>query len=86
MGYVFNPTYYANKYSDLKAAFGYNDTKLFNHFVTYGMKEKRQAIANFNVDAYMKNNPELVASYGNNYPSYYEHYCRFGYKEGRKAT
>lgn len=86
MGYVFNPTYYANKYADLKSAFGYNDTKLFNHFITYGMKEKRQAISNFNVDAYMKNNPGLVSSYGNNYPAYYEHYCRFGYKEGRKAT
>lgn len=85
-GYVFNPTYYADKYADLKTAFGYDDKKLFNHFCTYGMKEKRQAISSFNVDAYMKNNADLVKAYGNDYPKYYEHYCRYGYKEGRKAT
>jgi hypothetical protein len=49
---VFNPTYYANKYADLKNAFGTDATKLFNHFITYGMKEKRQASENFNVIIY----------------------------------
>lgn len=85
-GYVFNPTFYADKYPDLKQAFGYNDTKLFNHFCTYGMNEGRQASANFNLQAYKNNNIDLVKEYGNNNPLYYEHYCRFGYKEGRKAT
>ena len=86
LGYVFNPTYYADKYADLKKAFGTDDKKLFSHFVVYGMNEKRQAISNFNVDAYMKNYPALVKQYGADYPLYYEHYCRFGYAEGRKAT
>ena len=85
-GYVFNPNYYADHNADLKAAFGYDDKKLFNHFCTYGMKEGRQAISNFNLSAYKQNNPDLVQAYGNNNPAYYEHYCRYGYKEGRKAT
>ncbi len=85
-GYVFNPNYYADHNSDLKNAFGYDDKKLFNHFCTYGMKEGRQAISNFNLSAYKQNNPDLVQAYGNNNPAYYEHYCRYGYKEGRKAT
>lgn len=85
MGYVFNPTYYANKYSDLKKAFGTNDKKLFEHFTKYGMKERRQAASNFNVDVYMANYPSLVTDYKKDYPAYYEHYCRFGYNEGRNA-
>ena len=85
-GYVFNPTYYADKYADLKQAFGYDDKKLFNHFCEYGMKEGRQADSIFNVYAYMSNYPDLKNAYGNNLPPYYEHFCRFGYKEGRKAT
>lgn len=83
-GYVFNPSYYA-EYTDLRNAFGYNDKKLFEHFCTYGMKEGRQASANFNLQAYKNNNIGLVKEYGNNNPLYYEHYCRFGYNEGRKA-
>jgi hypothetical protein len=84
--WVFNPTYYADKYPDLKAAFGYDGAKLFDHFTTYGMKEKRQAIATFNVEAYANNNPDLRTAYGMNWPAYYEHYCRYGHNEGRKAV
>ena len=32
---------YANDYADLKAAFGYNATALYNHYVTYGIAEER---------------------------------------------
>lgn len=85
-GYVFNPNYYADKYADLKSAFGYDDKKLFDHFLQYGRKEGRQASANFNLDAYKKNNPDLVKAYNNDNILLYEHYCRFGYNEGRKAT
>lgn len=93
MGYVFNPKFYADKYKDLKDAFGYDDKKLFEHFCKYGMFEyiennndyPRQAIASFNCKAYMRNYPTLVDEYKDNYSLYYEHYCRFGYKEGRKA-
>lgn len=38
---VFDPTYYANKYDDLKKAFGTNTDKLFAHFVSHGMQEAR---------------------------------------------
>ena len=38
----FNSTYYSEKYSDLKAAFGTNETKLRNHWLKNGMKEGRQ--------------------------------------------
>lgn len=83
---VFNPIYYANKYSDLKKAFGTNSTKLFDHFKSYGMKEGRQASENFNVIVYKNNHTDLRKVFGNNMSEYYKHYLQFGIKEGRKAT
>lgn len=82
---VFNPTYYVNKYADLKKAFGTNEDKLFNHFLQYGMKEARQAIEDFNVNIYKSRYADLQKAFGNNMPDYYKHYIKYGYKERRKA-
>lgn len=83
---VFEPTYYSNKYADLKKAFGTNADKLFNHFLTYGMKEGRQACETFNVNVYKKTYVDLQKAFGNNLPEYYKHYIRYGHKEGRKTV
>lgn len=82
---VFDPTYYANKYGDLKKAFGSNANSLWNHFKTYGLKEGRQGSANFNVIAYKNRYADLQKAFGNNLPEYYKHYVQFGNKEGRSA-
>lgn len=82
---VFNSSYYADKYPDLKAAFGLNESKLLNHFITYGMKEGRQGIKSFNVQAYKNRYADLQQAFGDNLSAYYEHYITNGYKEGRKA-
>jgi hypothetical protein len=82
---VFNPTYYSNKYADLKTAFGNNEKKLFEHFIEYGMIEGRQASSNFNVNAYRSNYKDLQKAFGDNLPKYYRHYIEFGYTEKRKS-
>lgn len=84
-GIVFNATYYANKYPDLKNAFGYNHDKLLNHFLNNGIKESRQACSSFYVIAYKNNNPDLQKAFGNNLVAYVDHYLTFGYKENRKT-
>ena len=87
---VFDPTYYSNKYSDLKSAFGTNATLLFNHFINNGMKEMRQASAKFNVQAYATRYADLRNAFGaltaNNAVLYYNHYCTNGLKEGRNGV
>lgn len=82
---VFNPTYYAEKYSDLKAAFGTDEKKLFEHFIMFGMDEGRQAIESFNVQAYKNRYEDLRNAFGDELPKYYEHYIQFGYNEKRDA-
>ena len=38
---MFDAQYYADSYADLKAAFGYNAERLYNHYLTCGIKEGR---------------------------------------------
>lgn len=83
---VFNPTYYADRYPDLKNAFGADSTALFRHFCTYGMAEGRIASANFNVIVYKNNYADLRNAFGNNLPLYYKHYITHGYKENRTCV
>ena len=82
---VFDATYYANKYSDLKAAFGTDATKLYQHFITYGIYEGRQGCAAFNVQQYLKKYSDLKDAYGNDYAKALNHYLVHGYNEGRRA-
>ena len=80
---VFDATYYANKYSDLKAAFGTDATRLYNHFVNSGVKEGRQASPMFSVDYYLKNNADLKAAFGSNRESAFNHFVAHGINESR---
>ena len=83
---VFDPEYYANKYADLEGAFGHDPIQLWNHFITFGMHELRQASAEFDPKVYIEKYEDLRKAYGDNYPLYYWHYCYFGKKEGRTAS
>lgn len=83
---VFDPDYYANKYADLEGAFGNDHAALWNHFITFGMNELRQASEEFDPRAYIDRYEDLRKAYGDNYPLYYWHYCYFGKNEGRQGS
>lgn len=72
--------------SDLVALFDTNQYRYFQHFITSGMKEGRQAKKTFNLTAYKANNPDLVSQFGSDNTKYYLHYMSSGQTEGRKAT
>ena len=80
---VFNPTYYANKYADLKKAFGTDGNKLYQHFLDYGAKEGRQASAMFNVNTYLEKNSDLKKAFGTDYKAAIKHFASNGIKEIR---
>ena len=87
---VFDHKFYADANADLKAAFGYDKTKLFNHFINNGSKENRygKTISTFNVEVYASHSPDLVKAFGalpQNGLAYYKHYCTNGYKENRRV-
>ena len=80
---VYSYDYYHAKYADLRRAYGTNRQKYIRHFVLYGMKEGRQAKADFVVLYYRNRYADLRKAYGNNLMKYYVHYIRYGRKEGR---
>ena len=85
MSPVFDPDFYRDAYPDVVAIYGTAPAKLFEHFCNYGMKEGRQAHAEFNVTKYRANYIDLQNAYGNDLVEYYVHYVVFGKNEGRKA-
>ena len=82
---VFNASYYLNRYPDLKATFGSDEIAALRHFVNYGMREGRQASADFSVQVYMARYADLANAFGNNLPEYYYHYISLGESEHRAA-
>lgn len=83
---VFNPTYYANKHTDVVKVYGNTPSRLFEHFTEYGMVEGRQGSSDFNVEVYKSRYTDLQQAFRDDFPSYYRHYIEYGYKEGRSAT
>ena len=81
--HVFDAEYYLNTYADLKAAFGNDEKKAFQHFLKYGMREGRQGNAAFNVHSYIYMYADLRKAFGNDLVKYYQHYLRYGRREGR---
>ena len=83
---VYNYHYYISKYPDVAVAFGGDQQKTIAHFVTFGMKEGRQANSNFNVQDYKSTYKDLRQVYDYDLAKYYNHYIKYGQGEGRKAT
>ena len=74
-----------NKYADLEAVIGHNPERLWNHFCLYGMKEFRQASANFNPQIYKDRYKDLQEAFKDDNPKYYWHYVAFGINENSIA-
>lgn len=83
---VFDPTFYAERYPDLKEFYGDSAEGLFAHFLNSGMREAREGSAEFDPKSYRLEYADLRAQYGTNWPLYYSHYMHFGKSEGRNGS
>ena len=83
---IFDYKFYADKYPDLKQAFGYNETALKNHWLTNGIKEGRQSSAVFDLKYYVYNNEDIKKAFGTNYNSAYNHFITIGFSELRPSS
>ena len=82
---VFNAAYYSSHYSDLMINYGTDERLLLQHFLSYGMKEGRQASEEFNVKAYRDRYADLQKAFGDDLKAYYLHYIHYGKTEGRNG-
>ena len=77
---------YADDYTDLKAAFGYDEQALLNHYLTYGIAEKRSMSGGLlDVVKYRETYADLDAAFGDNWDAYVEHFLTYGIYEGRDS-
>lgn len=82
---VFDEHYYADKYPDLKAAFGYNREALWTHYITNGINEFRSMNSLLNVTNYRYQYTDLNVAFGDNWDAYLAHYITSGAQEGRNS-
>ncbi len=72
---VYNYDDYMALNPDVAAVFKGNPAGAFNHFITYGVNECRQASINWNILEYALTHPDSVRRFGKNYRYYYEEAC-----------
>ena len=82
--------YYADKYSDLKLAFGYDHDKLLNHWRTYGIAEGRSPSSIYDAQYYINKYGDLKQAFTRNgrvdWSALYNHFKQYGINEGRQAS
>ncbi len=84
--YMFDYKFYADTNDDLKAAFGYNENSLYEHFINNGIQEGRSASPVFNVKYYLDQYSDLKNVFKTNYQAAYEHFINNGLQEGRSGS
>ncbi len=83
---VFEPTFYAEKYPEVKKECGESKEQLLAHFAKWGIEAGWQGNAEFDVYAYKNRYEDLRKGFGENLRSYYLHYINYGKREGRIGT
>ena len=83
---VYNYEFYRTKYPDIAAAFGDDRAATLNHFLTLGVRERRQACATFSVQSYYNQYEDVRRAYGTNMLAICRHYIQYGKSEGRAGT
>ncbi len=82
--------YYADKYGDLKRAFGYDHDRLLQHWREYGVKEGRSSSSIYDPQFYINTYPDLKKAFTHNgqvdWAALYNHFKTDGIKEGRQAS
>jgi len=87
---VYDYNFYIKKYADIKAVLEPdgkpNKVGVFNHFLSHGMKEGRQANEAFIIGIYKYNYSDLRDAFKEDLPKYYQHYIKNGIREKRVAN
>lgn len=83
IGQFFDAEYYAEQYPDVVEICGTDRDALYEHYMTYGIKEGRNGSEILNVELYRDRYPDLEEVFGDDWEAYVEHYLTSGVEEGR---
>lgn len=82
----FDPKFYATVNPDIRALYGYNEEKLYLHWVTYGIKEGRNSSPIYEPMYYVQVNKDIKNAYGSDYEKIYKQFLMYGYREYRVSS
>jgi hypothetical protein len=76
---------YADKYPDIKNAYGYNEAKIRDHYIKFGIQEGREykTGCRFDPTTYANLNPDVKRVYKTNTTAITNHYKSTGIMENR---
>lgn len=78
---IFDGEYYADNNPDLKEAFGYDEERLYRHFLEFGLEEGRQMNPVLDVVAYRAAYNDLDEAFGDDWNAYVNHFVTCGVYE-----
>ena len=78
--------YYKMANEDVAVALGYDEEKMYEHWLNFGMAEGRNASMVFNAKYYLEVNPSVKAAVGNDYVAAYEHFVTTGLLAGLESS
>ena len=78
--------YYTMANEDVAVALNYDEEKMYEHWLNFGMVEGRNASMVFNAKYYLEVNPEVKALVGNDYIKAYEHFVTEGLLAGLESS
>ncbi len=84
--YLFDAEYYWAKYYDLQQAIGLDKAKLYEHWLSCGIKEGRSPSPVYDPGYYLSNNADLQKAFGTDYTQLYNHWVSCGVNEFRKSS
>lgn len=80
----FDAVSYLESNSDLLNAFGYNLDAARQHYLQFGIEERR--LVDFDAVAYLASYDDLIRAFGSNPDAARQHYQQFGIPEGRSIS
>ena len=83
---IFDANTYGACNADIRAAFGYNETLLRNHWLQHGIIEGRKASLAFDPTMYKLLNTDLQDAFGTDYRLLFEHFVKHGIYEARSTS
>ena len=78
--------YYCMANEDVAIALNYDEDKMYEHWLNFGMAEGRNASMVFNAKYYLEVNPSVKAEVGEDYVAAYEHFVTTGLLEGLESS
>ena len=83
---LYNYEYYVKANDDVAKALNSDPDAMYNHWITCGMAEGRNASMVFNAKYYLEVNPEVAAAVGNDYVAAYNHFVTTGIYQGLESS